>query len=276
MKYNVNNKKLNVNDFQHPLDKSAIDAVSKIPGFEKILELISKNSLEKSYSLINDSSRMKVTKEMSPKIFGMLSEAAEMYDMDCIPEIFIERDYRMWTKLNGISKPHIIFSSSFLEQIDDDALWCAIVSEYAGIQAKHGTIKFIDEIIKLAKGAIPFGIDATLATAINYWYRNRIYTYDRAYLLASENFEKTARHILFGAVSDEVFDNLKLDQPDNTYLKQALELSGQTGAEGLARNMSVLFSPEQLLTSRYIELYIWYNSGEYYDVLEGCVRNNGI
>ena len=56
---------------------------------------------------------MKVTKEMSSKIFEMMSEAAEMFDVNYIPEVFIERDYNMKVTLNGIKKPHIIFSSSF-------------------------------------------------------------------------------------------------------------------------------------------------------------------
>ena len=72
MKYNTKNKKLNINDFQHPFDKRAVDAVTKVPGFEKLIEFIASNSIEKAYSLINDSSKMKVTKEMSPKIFEMM------------------------------------------------------------------------------------------------------------------------------------------------------------------------------------------------------------
>ncbi len=272
MKYNTNNKKLNINDFQHPFDKRAVDAVTKIPGFEKLLEFISSNSIEKSYSLINDSSRMKITKEMCPKIFEMLSEAAEMFNVDYIPDVFVERDYNMLITLKGIKKPHIIFSSSFLEEVSDETLWCVIVSEFAGIQAKHGTIKFIDEIIQLVKGAIPFGIDKALDVALNDWYRNKIYTYDRAVLLASESFETAAKHILFGEVSNDVLNALNLEKPDNTYLEQVREFFGRTGSEGLFQKFSTVLSRNQWLASRYMELYNWHNSGEYHDVLEGSVK----
>ena len=271
MKYNTKNKKLNINDFQHPFDKRAVDAVTKVPGFEKLIEFISSNSIEKAYSLINDSSRMKVTKEMSPKIYEMMSDAAEIFDVDYIPEVYIERDYNMKVTLNGIKKPHIIFSSSFLEQISDEMLWNVIVSEYAGIEAKHGTIKFLDEVLKFIKGAIPFGVDVALDVAINDWYRNRAYTYDRAILLSSESFEMTAKHILFGEVSKDVLETLQLDKPDNTYLEQSREFFGRTGAEGLYQKFNTVFSRNQWMASRYMELYNWYNSGEYHDVLEGSV-----
>ena len=50
-KYNKNNKRLRVADFQHPADKRAIDLVTAIPGFEKLVEFISKNSLERSIAI---------------------------------------------------------------------------------------------------------------------------------------------------------------------------------------------------------------------------------
>ena len=268
MKYNTAHKRLNINDFQHPFDKRAVDAVTKIRGFEKIIEFISTNSIEKCYSLENDASRMKVSKEMSSKFFDMMSEAAEMFDVTYIPEVFIERDYNMSVTLQGINKPHIIFSSSFLEQTSDEMLWNVIVSQYAGIQAKHAVIKFIDLVLKFVKGAIPFGIDTALDIAINDWYRNKAYTYDRAILLSSESFETAAKYILFGEVSDEVFETLNLRKPDNSYLEQVHEFLGRTSAEGLFQKINTLFSRDQWLASRYMELYNWYNSGEYYDVLE--------
>ncbi len=272
MKYNTNNKKLNINDFQHPFDKRAVDALTAIPGFEKLLEFISSNSVEKSYSLINDSSKMKITKEISPKIFEMLSEAAEMFGVDYTPDVFVDRDYNMRITLEGIKKPHIIFSSSFLEKVSDETLWCVIVSEYAGIEAKHSTIKFMDKMLGLVKGAIPFGIANALDVAMNDWYRNRIYTYDRAILLASESFEVAAKHILFGEVSNDVLDTLDLEKPDNTYMEQVREFFGRTGSEGLFQKFNTVLSRNQWLASRYMELYNWYSSGEYHDVLEGSVE----
>ena len=52
-KYNYNNKRLNVADFQHPADKKSVDAVMAVPGLDKVLEFISKNSLERVYEFVN-------------------------------------------------------------------------------------------------------------------------------------------------------------------------------------------------------------------------------
>ena len=112
IKYNTKNKKLNINDFQHPFNKRAVDAVTKVPGFEKLIEFIASNSIEKAYSLINDSSKMKVTKEMSPKIFEMMSEAAEMFDVNYIPELLflpiIEKKFNSERYVSAFSDKNLL------------------------------------------------------------------------------------------------------------------------------------------------------------------------
>ena len=67
--YNINGKRLNINDFQHPNDKRAVETVLHLPGFEKIMTFLSEHSIEKYMQIIYDASELKITKEMSPKIF---------------------------------------------------------------------------------------------------------------------------------------------------------------------------------------------------------------
>ena len=266
--YNIKNKKLDVKEFQHPADKRAVDAVTAIPGFEKIVDFISKNSIERVYSFMNNSSRLKITDKMSPKMSAMISEAAEMFNSERIPDIYIERSYIMRIVLEGVKNPFVIFSTSILEQISDEMLWPVMVSEIAGIQAKHAVIKFIDSLLGFGGGLLPFGADIALGYAISDWYRNKAYTYDRAILLASENFELTAKHILFGEASGDVLESLKLADPDSSYLEQANEFLRRKGADGAVQKLNTVFSKNQWAASRYMELYNWYHTGNYHDIIE--------
>lgn len=270
-KYNTDNKKLNVDDFQHPLDKAAVDAVVAIPGFTKLLNYISEHSVERVYGFINNSSRLKLTKEMSPLIFSMISEAGEMFQIEETPSVYLERSYEYIVTLEGIKNPYIIFTTSYLEGVGEEMLWPVIASEFAGIQSKHAMIKFIDVILKNARGALPFGIDMVLDLAMNNWYRNRAYTYDRAVLLASEDFELTAKHILMGEAADEVLDSIGLGRPDNPYMEQTSEFLQRNGIDGIYQKFSTAFTRSQWAASRYAELYNWYQSGAYHDVLERSV-----
>lgn len=267
-KYNKNGRHFDVRDFQHPSDKAAVGAIMAVPGFQKLLQYISEHSVERIYSFMNHSSRMKVTRQMSPMIFEMLDEAAKMYGMDTIPDVYLERAYEYRVTLEGINSPYIIFTTSLLEGVDEKQLWPIIASEFAGIQANHGTIKFIDMLLQTAKGILPFGIDQALSLSLNNWYRTKAYTYDRAILLASEDFELASEHILLGEAPNEVLESIGLNQPDNPYLEQAIDFLQRNGAEGVYQKIATAFTKDQWAASRYYELYKWYQSGKYHEVLE--------
>lgn len=266
--YNIKNKKLNIKDFQHPADWQAVEAVTSLVGFEQVMTFLSENSVEKAYSIRNDSSLMKLSEDMCPKIYAMLKEAGAMFGTDAIPRVYLERGYDMSVTLAGIKSPFIIFTTSLLEQTDDSMLWAILVSEIAGIEAKHAVIKFVDTIFGLLKGCFPFAIDAALTLAIDSWYRNRAYTYDRAVLLVTEDFEKTAGYILQGEAPKDVLDNIRLDSSGNTYQEQAKEFLQREGTEGLYQKLSTAFSKKQWNASRYMELYNWYYGGGYDEALE--------
>ena len=266
--YNSNHKKIHIDDFQHPADKRTVNTLIKLPAFQKILTFLSENTVEKTYNLMNDSSFLKISEKMSPKIFSMIKEAMDMFDVDVAPRVYVDRNYAMTVKLDGMKSPYLVFSSSVLEQYDDGMLWALIASEIAGIKASHATIKFVDNIIQIAKPIFPFAIDVAVTLALNDWYRNKAYTYDRAILLASEDFEMTARHILFGEADLTTLENLHLSQPNNDYYKQAYEFLQRSGINGVYQKISTVFSREQWMASRYIELYNWYFGGQYEDILE--------
>lgn len=271
-KYNYDNKRLNVADFQHPADKKAVDAVMAVPGFDKVLEFISKNSLERVYGFINNSSKLKVTPEMSPKIFGMLEEAAEMYGETYIPEIYLERMYINIINLDGFTKPHITLPTAWLEAVNDKMLWAVLSAEIAAIQARHGMLEFVENAVKFTKGFLPLGVDTALEIAINDWKRNRIYTVDRAILLGSEDFGLAAKHIMFGDAPEATIDSLELAKPGNPYYQQATEFLNRSGIAGGIQKLETFQSGSQWMASRYIELYKWYFSGQYHEVLERSVQ----
>ena len=175
-KYNLNNKRLNVEEFQHPADRKAVNAVLSVPGFENILKYISDNSIERVYSFFNNSSMLKISREMSPKMHQMLEEAAQMYGTDVIPDLYLQRNYEYFINLDGMANPYVVLPSAWLEIVDDQMLWAMLSSQIAGIQAKHGMIEFIGNILKFTKGILPFGVDAALDLAIKEWSRSRAYS----------------------------------------------------------------------------------------------------
>ena len=80
-----------------------------------------------------------------------------------------------------------------------------------------------------------------------------------------------AEPILIGDASNAVLEGIGLDKPNNSYYQQAQEFIHRSGAEGVIQKLETIFSGGQWTASRYIELYNWYFSGEYEDVLEGSL-----
>ena len=272
-KYNTNNKRISIDDFQHPADKLAVDAVLKVPGVEKVLELISENSVEKLFAIINDASSLKITEEINPKIHSMIKEASEMFCSDVTPSVYLTRDYSIQLMTDGMAKPYMMFTTSLLENVDDETLWGVISSGIAAFEAKHATIKLIDKIITYASGVLPFGVSEALQLAINGWKRNREYTCDRALLLALGDFEKATKYMLLGEASDDTLDRIKLAEPENCYYNQAKEFIERKDKSAIIQKINILVSTNHPYASRYTELYNWYVSGEYDEILERSISD---
>lgn len=271
-KYNKNNLRVNVKDFQHPADVKSISVIRAIPAFEKILEFISKNSIERTRKLLNTSCKVKVTRDMAPQIFDMLDEASELFGCTNVPDVYYHRMYDFQITLDGMDSPYITYPSAWLENVDEDMLWAVTAGEVAAVEAKHATMEMVDMVVKFFKGTLPFGVEEAMEFALNDWFRNRIYTVDRAILIASGSFQLAAKHILYGDAPEEVLESLELDKPGNPYYHQATEFLKQSGIRGLVKTAKTVTSRGQWMASRYIELYNWYFGGEYHDLMERSVE----
>ena len=108
--------------FLHPGDEAAIQAIRKIPGFEKILSFISKNSFEKAYDITWSSGYLQLTEENAPKIVKMYRRICEAFGFEQIPKLFLRRTYSVENVVVGMATPKILISSSALDNLREKAL----------------------------------------------------------------------------------------------------------------------------------------------------------
>ncbi|MCD7957505.1 MAG: hypothetical protein LUG93_17530 [Lachnospiraceae bacterium] len=273
--YNSNALRIDAGDFMHPLDRAAMETVMKSPGFDKLIGYISEHSLERVYGFLYHSSYLKITEQISADLHGMMDEALNLFNWDGEkPELFLQRSFDYSTEVSGINRQYVLLSTSLLEGKDEEILWPVMAACAAGVCARHGTIEFLAQVIELlgSFSPIPF-LEEGLKTAINSWRRARIYTEDRAYLIASRDFNAAVRHIYMGDVPTEILNEIDFQDTSNDCYLQAEEfLHDSQTVVNLMRKMQTVFSPSQWKASRYMELYNWYMSGEYDNVLEGGVR----
>ena len=266
--YNVNNMEIDPKLFQHPADKAAADSIRKLPAFQKALEFISKNSVEKEMGIIYRSSLAQLTPMTAPKIFKMLEEAAEMFDVPVIPDVFLVRSYPMMVTLLGIEKPMIMISSQYLENISEHVLWGMIASEMAGIKNGFCEVKFVEWLCTTARGILPNAIVEPLNLMFSTWHKYTEYSFDRAALIATGDFNVTMQMILAGEAPREVLEKMNFADPNCDYMKQSREFFDNEDKEiQFLRNYQSIFGRFSFYASRYLELFKFYQT-QYHDLME--------
>lgn len=256
-------KHLRVDDFLYSGDASAMNAIKILPGFSKIMEFIAANSVEKFYRIIYTSSNLKLTAKNAPKVYKIYSDACEMFELEKMPEIFIERNYSYRTQVFGIENPIIIVSTPLLENLSDEMLACYLAADIAGIKAGHGIMSFVDTLFNNFGALIPVPREV-YAYPMNQWNKQKYYTYDRARLLMSENFELVSK--LIGI--DETTDGILAATPLEERLEQGKEFLDLSGNKALAKSFLTVYSGIPWNSSRLIDLYNWHESGEFHRIIQ--------
>lgn len=266
--YNVNHIKIDPKLFQHPVDKALSEKIVQMEAFQKVLQFISKNSIEKQMGILYRSSLAQLTPKNAPKIFEMLQEAAGMFDVPVIPEVYLQRTYPLFADMLGADCPMIIISTTFLEEISEKSLWGVLASEMAGIKNGYCSIKFVEWLCNSSAGLIPDVLIAPLQLAFQNWHKYAQYSFDRATLIAAGDFNAVMQEILAGEAPKEVLASIRFDDPNCDYMKQCREfLSNEDKLTSTIRDVKSVFSKNSYYAARYIELFKFYQS-EYFDLVE--------
>jgi Zn-dependent protease with chaperone function len=186
---------LSVEEFRHPTDTRATDALKKVPGLDKLLAKILEYGLERLFYVDNIASNLRVTPAMFPRLHRSLTWATKILDVT-EPEMYVTLDPvpNAWTY--GHTKPFITLTSGLIDMLSDEELFFVIGHEVGHIKAGHvlyGTMaRNIAAVIALI-GQATFGIGAFLGQglviALYEWYRCAELTSDRAALLCVQDIE---------------------------------------------------------------------------------------
>lgn len=251
-------------DYLFPGDEASIEAVHKVPGLSKLLEFVSKNSVEKYYHIICSSSNIKLTSKTAPKIYRFYEEAAEAFGLDEMPDVYLQRGYQYETIVFGVESPTILVNTALLDDLPEELLKVFLAADIAGIKAGHGELNFLRIMCETFGNSLPIP-KQLLTIPLMLWSKQKYYTYDRARMLYCNDFELTAKLIGYGEAPPEIMEKVTIDER----LEQGREFLDIKGVQAISKTSLTLSESKPWNSLRVIELSNWVESGLYKNALEG-------
>ena len=185
-------------EYEHSFDRKALTTLESTPGLSSLAKYITKNTIEKYYSILCAGSNLKITKSSYPKVYDYLEYACQILNMPYIPDFYIQWGYDINACTIGAERPIIIINSGLLDLCDENEILFIIGHECGHIKSNHMLYHMMAQVINRIIGNIPLGEYAAfpLQYALFYWSRMSEFTADRAGWLCSQNLNSVVRSFI--------------------------------------------------------------------------------
>lgn len=264
----IHNKKiltgLDQTQYEHPFDREALNALESTPGLTVAGKYVTKQTIERIYTIQYTGSNLKVTAENYPDIYEYLDYACKILDLDRKPELYIQWGYGINAFTVGAENPIVVLNSGLIDLCDDDEKMFIIGHELGHIKSNHMLYHMMAQVINYLIDTIPGGgiVAAPLKYALLYWDRMSEFTADRAGLLCCQNKDAAVRaFIKMAGLPINQFD--KMDE--HAFLQQAKDFESldYENLNKFFRIISIMDSTHPWTVMRAAELMKWVDNEEY-------------
>ncbi len=181
--------------FEHPTDKSTLDALKRVPGIDWAFRKFNEYGGDRAGRLLCLSDMVRVDSGQCASLHEMLVDCCRILDMPT-PELYIDQRPQVNAHTFGVDKPIVVMNSGLLELLDEDEWRVVLGHELGHIKAGHVLYRQVAEFLArlvLTVGARTFGLGKGIGMGVFFaffhWYRQSELTADRAGLLASQDLE---------------------------------------------------------------------------------------
>lgn len=257
---------LTVDEFRHPNDARATDALRKIPGLDKVLAKILEYGLERLYYVDNVASNLRVTPKMFGRLHRSLTWACKILDVP-EPEMYVTLDPTPNAFTYGHTKPFITLTSGLVDLLSDEELFYVIGHEVGHIKAGHvlyGTMarNIAAVVTLLGQATLGFGalLGQGLVIALYEWYRCAELTSDRAALLCVQDIEP-ARTTLMKMAGGSTRLAAEMDRDE--FMRQVREYEDvdRSNLDRAYKILLTIWRTHPFAMQRMKELDIWHGEG---------------
>lgn len=254
--------------YEHPFDKKALAALEATPGLSLVGKFITRNTIERIYTVQYTGSHLRITKDSYPAIYEYLEYACKILDVKKIPELYVEWNYNINAFTVGAENPIIVLNSGLIDLCDDDEIMFIIGHELGHVKSNHMLYHMMAQVINFIIDQIPFGniAAAPLQYALYYWDRMSEFTADRAGLLCCQSKEAAIRAFMkMSGMPIKQFGDMNYQ----TFLQQAQDFKqlDYENLNKLIKWISIVDESHPWTVMRAAELLNWINEGVYENIL---------
>jgi Zn-dependent protease with chaperone function len=262
---------LSKTEYEHPQDTAAMEALSKIPGIDKLVRKVNEHGLDKLYRVVYSGSNIKVTTRNFPQLYRALLTVCEVLNLGKIPEFYVEQGFINALTV-GVENPIVVIKSAAISLLSYDELLFLLGHEVAHIKSEHMLYHQIAQIFPFISGlmgAIGSLVGSGLQVALLNWYRKSEYTADRGGLLACQDINAAVSAMM--KIAGAPMRYYKALNPAD-FLEQAREFEGMDDDKmnTMAKYLSIMFADHPWTVMRASEMDKWVNNGIYRKIVEKC------
>lgn len=210
------------NDFIHPSDKKALEALKAVPGFDLLLKKFMSIVGEKMFQIEATSSYLKLGPDQLPEVYNILVKVCKKLQIE-IPELYLALDREPNAYTFGDTDIFIVINSGLIEVMTLEQLETVIAHECGHIVCHHVLYHTLGRYLLLGaeffvNGLISQAVVTSLQYAFYYWMRCSEFSADRVAAFYHESAEPVIDTML--ALSGGTH-NLKYNFNREAFFKQA-------------------------------------------------------
>lgn len=256
---------LQCEEFMHPFDKDAMRIVNNVPGFETLTDFVTKNGVEAIYNIRLNGSSLRLNEENAPRLYRIYKETAEVLGLDKLPAIYLTRGYTFLNRIIGYHEPVILLHTNCVEVLSDAQLRFVLGRCLSGIILGHNKFEFLCDIIEVLDNIPAVStIAGALTLPLSQWHRKSELSRDRGGLLAAQDFDAAIQFMMLNS-GMPYGEEKNVDVYD--YVEQAVAFRKNGGLEKVGRVSMTAFSRDSWMIDRASELFMWYDTGMYDEIL---------
>lgn len=270
--------------FQHPLDRQAIESLSKIPLLPQFTRFLSEKVAERFMRIKHVSSSIRVNARQYPSLYRQYVKMAQVLDVRKLPDLYVSTSMQINAFAMGMENYSIVLCSALIDTMTEDELLAIIGHELGHVKCDHVLYNSAANALRtfgtsIIEQALPMGLGQVASLGIQLalldWSRKAELSCDRAALLATQNPEAVSGALgKLAGFSKNLQEDLNLDE-----IKVQAAQYHEIGADSLVEKMMKLYvfvqETHPYPTVRVKEISEWAQSAEYEQILNGQYRKLG-